>query len=397
LLLPLRVLAFPDPSPDLRLLGMAAFTVGTMGPGVMLAYAQRVLDPPGWRRLWQLPSIMVIGVGVALSTSLAVLEGLVSRRREFVRTPKFGLAGRGGSWRDKGYRQGAPWEGVAELALGAYCAAAGWTLWVDGEHAVLPFVVLYTVGFAAVGGLTIAQGLTMTRSTTRTWLPGLAAAARRFGRIAMLVLLVAGAIPGEAREADPWVALTRQGEALWARSPEPDNPVACATCHHGADAIRGWAASFPKFRPLPPPHARVMTLLQANAEAVALHYPHADRRASAVALSAYLTALGAGELVSPGRARGQPVLEERLAALARSRGRGERDFQQDCQRCHSPEDVAGRVITAARFARTGSGAVEIFLETHGGLRWRWEGPEVADLLAYLVEWNTGRPLEISAR
>jgi hypothetical protein len=334
---------------------------------------------------------------VALSTSLAVLEGLVSGRREFVRTPKFGLAGRGGSWRDKGYREGAPWAGLAELALAAYCATAAWRLWVDGEHAVLPFVVLYALGFATVGGLTIAQGTLAARPTTRAWLPGLAAAVRRFGRVAMLVLLVAVAIPGEAREADPWVALTRQGETLWARSPEPGNPVACATCHHAGDAVRSWAASFPKFRPLPPPHARVMTLLQANAEAVALHYPHADRRAAAVALSAYLTALGAGELVTPGQAHGQPVLEDRLAALARSRGRGEQHFHQDCRRCHSPEGVAGRVIAATRFARTGLGAVEIFLESHGGLRWRWDGPEMADLLAYLMEWNTGRPLELTAR
>ncbi len=47
--------------------------------------------------------------------------------------------------------------------------------------------------------------------------------------------------------------LAVEGERWWTTSPDPASPVACATCHHAAAAIRGWAASFPKFRPLPRP------------------------------------------------------------------------------------------------------------------------------------------------
>jgi len=66
--------------------------------------------------------------------------------------------------------------------------------------------------------------------------------------------------------------LVAEGARWWSVSPDPGNPVACATCHHDPATVRGWAASFPKLKPLPPPHARVMTLMQANAEAVARHY-----------------------------------------------------------------------------------------------------------------------------
>ncbi|MBI2468305.1 MAG: hypothetical protein HYV62_10910, partial [Candidatus Rokubacteria bacterium] len=65
--------------------------------------------------------------------------------------------------------------------------------------------------------------------------------------------------------------LVAEGERWWRQSPDPGNPVACATCHWDASLTRGWAAGFPKVKPLPPPHTRVMTLLQANAEAVARH------------------------------------------------------------------------------------------------------------------------------
>jgi len=140
-----------------RLVAGIVFGLATLGPATMLVYAQRVLDAAWGRRVWQLPAIMVIGVGVALSTSVAVLGAFAGGRREFVRTPKFGIDGRSGSWRDKRYSESAPWGGLAELALGLYCACAVWLFWRDGQYAVVPFLALYTTGFLTVGWLTIAQ------------------------------------------------------------------------------------------------------------------------------------------------------------------------------------------------------------------------------------------------
>src|SRR3972149_11569926 len=84
--------------------------------------------------------------------------------------------------------------------------------------------------------------------------------------------------------------LVAEGERLWTKSPDPSNPVACATCHRDPAKTRGWAASFPKFKPLPPPHARVMTHLQANAEAVARHYRLADPLPAANGITAIFAA-----------------------------------------------------------------------------------------------------------
>jgi cellulose synthase/poly-beta-1,6-N-acetylglucosamine synthase-like glycosyltransferase len=135
------------------------FGLVTLGPGTMLAYAQGVLDRRGWRRVWLLPTIMVIGVGMALSTSIAVGEAFVGRGRDFVRTPKFGIAGVSGTWRGKGYAERAPWGGAAEVALGLYCAAAAQVFWAGEHYAIVPFLALYTLGFLVVGGYTIAQSI----------------------------------------------------------------------------------------------------------------------------------------------------------------------------------------------------------------------------------------------
>ena len=133
------------------------FGLATFGPGSMLVYAQSVLDPAWRRRIWRLPTIMVIGVGVAWSTSLAVLGAFRQTEREFVRTPKFGIGAEGGTWVGKAYGDRRRWGGVMELGLGLYCAWTTWLFWTQGQYGVLPFLALYASGFLTVGALTLFQ------------------------------------------------------------------------------------------------------------------------------------------------------------------------------------------------------------------------------------------------
>jgi hypothetical protein len=129
----------------------------TLGPLSMIVYAQRVLYPQWWRRIWQLPSLMVIGIGVALSTSLAILGAFWGKDREFIRTPKFGIGSEGGTLRGKTYVARRFRDGLLEIGLGAYIAWVAWQTWQDGQYAILPFLILYTAGFLVVGALTILQ------------------------------------------------------------------------------------------------------------------------------------------------------------------------------------------------------------------------------------------------
>ncbi len=189
--------------------------------------------------------------------------------------------------------------------------------------------------------------------------------------------------------------LVAEGEQRWKSSPDPRDPVACATCHRDPDETRGWAASFPKYRPLPPPEGRVMTLLQANAEAVQRHYGLADsEERAALAITAYLTWRGAGVPVSPGIVAGQPVFDGRLQALAESVGRGEWLYARRCQSCHDPGAVAP---AALRFPRAATGQVESlegFLGRHRpdlpspGR----DGQPTADVIAFLMSRLAGRPV-----
>src|SRR5262245_66196052 len=94
---------------------------------------------------------MVIGVGLALSTSLAVLGAFRGGDLTFLRTPKFGIGPDGGEWRGKAYVERRARLGLAEIAIGLYCALGAVLVWHHGEYGVVPFLFLFTCGFMAVG------------------------------------------------------------------------------------------------------------------------------------------------------------------------------------------------------------------------------------------------------
>ena len=202
--------------------------------------------------------------------------------------------------------------------------------------------------------------------------------------VRVALLLAALGLPGLALAGSP--DLVAEGERWWTTSPDPANPVACATCHWDAGATRGWAASFPKWKPLPPPAARVMTLFQANAEAVTRHYRLSDPRRAAATITAYLAAQGAGVPRSPGMSAGQPVFPKRLRVLAASVERGKALYARRCDACHWAGDVA-RTLTA--YPRVVGGRIESleeYLELHRGEPLLpWNSQATADLIAYLSE------------
>jgi hypothetical protein len=211
----------------------------------------------------------------------------------------------------------------------------------------------------------------------------------------VLLALIAIISAGQTSEAaGNRAALIAEGEAWWTSSPDPRDPVACATCHHNPDETRGWAASFPKYRPLPPPEGRVMTLVQANAEAVRRHYGLADPEPPAVAITAYLMSRGMGVPVSPGIVPSEPMFEGRLGTLAESVGRGERLFARRCRSCHTPAAVARAAFHFPRAVAGRLESLERFLGRHRSevSPLGWDDQPTADIIAFLMSRLVGQPV-----
>lgn len=133
-------------------LGWAAFVfigliyLSLLGPIFAHAYSRRVLRGR-WRGIGASPALMLVGMGMCLSTGLACLSGLVRRGGEFKRTPKSGDA----TFSRTHYvlRSSPTW--LAELAAAAYSCVAFYQIGFEraGLHGV--FLALFAAGFAVIG------------------------------------------------------------------------------------------------------------------------------------------------------------------------------------------------------------------------------------------------------
>ncbi len=99
------------------------------------------------RVLVDVPALIAVTAGICVSQARAVIEALVGKVSEFVRTPKHGIVGGRQPWRHKRYRGARTLVPVAELAFAAfYAAALPLVPWPS-----VPICAAFAVGFGYVG------------------------------------------------------------------------------------------------------------------------------------------------------------------------------------------------------------------------------------------------------
>ena len=94
------------------LIGSGLFTLATFGPLSMCLYTQAHLYANWKQRLYSLLLLLVLGTGLALNNTRAILEALLGWHSPFVRTPKFHIETAADTWRDKRYRLAFPWTSL---------------------------------------------------------------------------------------------------------------------------------------------------------------------------------------------------------------------------------------------------------------------------------------------
>ncbi len=139
------------------------FTLGTFGPLTMYALSQKELYE-GWKnRLKYLPMLTVLGVGISVNNTRAVLEALLNKGGVFERTPKFGIERSSDKWDGKKYKLGFPLTTIIEVALGVYALVALYYVFATRNYFLVPFLALYALGYFYVSGLTIAHSFSRLR------------------------------------------------------------------------------------------------------------------------------------------------------------------------------------------------------------------------------------------
>jgi len=152
----------PIPAPVFWTLAVL-LVIGTAGPSTLYVTSQRALRRDWLRRLRSLPLLMLLGTGIAVSNSRAVLEALLGVQSGFVRTPKASLtdddapAVGPASGTANAYRLNGDLVFAIEALLAVY---SGWGLSIyleRGRYLIGPFLALYTLGFAWVALLSLRE------------------------------------------------------------------------------------------------------------------------------------------------------------------------------------------------------------------------------------------------
>lgn len=141
---------------DLYFAMMSVFVLAFIGSFLFYMFSQKAVYADWRRRLLLFPLFMAGSMGFAVNNSRAVFEGLIKKKSEFVRTPKYGTAGKKDSWRKKKYVPlKVSWVVFVELALALYCFFGVISSLYYLEIAAVPFQLLYFLGFSFVSALSI--------------------------------------------------------------------------------------------------------------------------------------------------------------------------------------------------------------------------------------------------
>lgn len=161
LLLVLMLLAVPLMLVD-ALQHVSLSVLGLLGLAPILAFvvSQRALHRDWPLRLLALPAVILLGAGVTLNNTLAVLAALSGRPNVFERTPKFGA----GRWASSRYALLSGKVVLGELAVALYAAVGAVLALVHGKLAALPLFLTYALACGGMAALTLWDNLRVLRA-----------------------------------------------------------------------------------------------------------------------------------------------------------------------------------------------------------------------------------------
>ncbi len=112
----------------------------------------------GWKsRIFYLPMLMSLGIGLSVNNSKAVLGAIFNRQTEFKRTPKYKIEKKKDRWLGKKYRGEINFMVIIELLLGIYFTFNIYFAYINKIYVSIPFLMLFQVGYFYIAFLSIFQ------------------------------------------------------------------------------------------------------------------------------------------------------------------------------------------------------------------------------------------------
>lgn len=130
---------------------MSLFVLAFISSFLFYLYSQKDIRVDWRKRIVLFPLFMAGSMGLAVNNSRAVFEGLLNRKSEFVRTPKFKQVSEKDSWIGNKYlNRKLGFSVIVEAILAVYCLIGLLSSLYFLELASIPFQLLFFLGFSFI-------------------------------------------------------------------------------------------------------------------------------------------------------------------------------------------------------------------------------------------------------
>lgn len=108
----------------------------------------------------QIALLVILGYGISVSNSVSALSGLLSKQTGvFLRTPKYAITGKAGTWKEKKYQLALNRVTVFEtLASVGGIVALAYAVFLN-NLGIIPILAVYVTGYLLVLFLTLTQSV----------------------------------------------------------------------------------------------------------------------------------------------------------------------------------------------------------------------------------------------
>lgn len=130
---------------------MSMFVLAFISSFLFYLYSQKDIRADWRKKIVLFPLFMAGSMGLAVNNSRAVFEGLMNRKSEFVRTPKFSQESEKDSWAGNKYlNKKLGLTVIVEAILAVYCLIGVLSSLYFLELASIPFQLLFFLGFSFI-------------------------------------------------------------------------------------------------------------------------------------------------------------------------------------------------------------------------------------------------------
>ncbi len=130
---------------------LSLFVLAFVSSFLFYLYSQKDIRTDWRKKIVLFPLFMAGSMGFAVNNSRAVIEGLLNRKSEFIRTPKFQVVSERDTWMGKRYlSKKLGFSVYVEAIMAIYCLVGIASSIYFLEIAALPFQILFFVGFSFV-------------------------------------------------------------------------------------------------------------------------------------------------------------------------------------------------------------------------------------------------------